>query len=88
SLRLHYARTLQLWLTRFLAVQDEVRLMFDERFVRMWTMYLRGSSAAFRGGDLDIHQMLVSKGNNNTLPRDWGYLYRSGAPLCWDGAED
>ncbi|MGL6070257.1 class I SAM-dependent methyltransferase, partial [Craterilacuibacter sp.] len=76
SLRLHYARTLQLWLTRFLAVQDEVRLMFDERFVRMWTMYLRGSSAAFRGGDLDIHQLLVSKGNNNALPRDWGYLYR------------
>lgn len=88
SLRLHYARTLQLWLSRFQAVQDEVQTMFDARFVRMWTMYLRGSSAAFRGGDLDIHQLLVSKGNNNTLPRDWGYLYDGAVPLCWDGATD
>ncbi|MCP9760258.1 class I SAM-dependent methyltransferase [Aquitalea sp. S1-19] len=83
SLRLHYARTLQCWLARYQAVCSEVVSMFDERFARMWTMYLRGSSAAFRGGDLDIHQMLVSKGNNNTLPRDWGYLYSGAAPLCW-----
>ncbi|NDV11432.1 SAM-dependent methyltransferase [Crenobacter caeni] len=88
SLRLHYAQTLQCWLKRYKAVTPQVLAMFDTRFERMWTMYLRGCSAAFRAGDLDIHQLLVSKGNNNTLPRDWGYLYGGGAPLDWAGAAD
>ena len=50
NLRLHYAKTLEHWLARFEAQEEQVRAMFDERFVRMWRLYLSGSIAAFRCG--------------------------------------
>jgi len=84
SLRLHYARTLEHWLERFNSEREAVRALFDEQFVRMWTLYLKGSAASFRSAGLDIHQLLLSKGLNNHLPRHWGHLYYEGeAPQRW-----
>jgi cyclopropane-fatty-acyl-phospholipid synthase len=55
---LHYARTLHHWRDRFLARLPEVRrLGFDERFIRMWELYLASCEAAFSVryvGDLQI----------------------------------
>ena len=48
NLRPHYARTCASWLQNFEAVADEVADMYDEEFVRMWRLYLAGSSAGFR----------------------------------------
>jgi len=76
SLRLHYARTLEHWLERFNGEHEAIRALFDERFIRMWTLYLKGSAASFRAADLDIHQFLLSKGLNNHLPQHWGHLYQ------------
>jgi cyclopropane-fatty-acyl-phospholipid synthase len=60
-LRLHYAETLKAWRARFEHNRDRVRAIYDERFCRMWDMYLVGSEIAFRRQDLIVFQMQLSK---------------------------
>lgn len=74
NLRRHYARTCAEWLERFERAADEVKRMFDERFVRMWRLYLAGSCAAFRAGDLQLFQVLFARPDKNDFPLtrvDW-----------------
>jgi cyclopropane-fatty-acyl-phospholipid synthase len=74
NLRLHYARTCADWLSNFEQVADQVGRMFDERFVRMWRLYLAASSATFDSGDLQLFQVVFARAENNTLPwtrDDW-----------------
>lgn len=79
SLRRHYARTLDEWWKRFERHVPEVTAMYDERFVRMWRLYLRGSYAAFAFGNLDLSQILFTKGLSDEIPMTREYLYsRSG----------
>lgn len=68
NLRMHYNRTLLCWEKNFREHIDEVRKMFDERFVRMWDMYLSSCAATFHNGVIDLHQILMTKGINNSLP--------------------
>lgn len=68
NLRLHYNRTLLCWRKNYLEHLEEVRQMFDERFVRMWDLYLAACAAAFHNGIIDLHQILMTKGINNDLP--------------------
>lgn len=68
NLRLHYARTLEHWLARFEAHRDTVAERFDERFVRMWRLYLAGSVAGFRTGSLQLFQVLFARGRSNAIP--------------------
>lgn len=68
NLRLHYNRTLLCWLANYHEHLDEVREKFDERFLRMWDMYLASCAATFHNGIIDLHQVLMSKGINNELP--------------------
>ncbi|WP_338608649.1 cyclopropane-fatty-acyl-phospholipid synthase family protein [Clostridium baratii] len=75
SLRLHYMKTLQEWVKNFEEHLEEEREMFDERFLRMWHIYLCSCAAAFHYWTIDIHQTLYSKGINNTLPLTREYLY-------------
>ena len=75
SLRLHYMKTLEDWCKNFMNHLDEERHMFDDEFLRMWHLYLATCAAAFHYWDIDIHQILFSKGINNTLPMTRKYLY-------------
>lgn len=68
DLRLHYNRTLLCWLANYRKNLNEIREKFDERFIRMWDMYLASCAATFHNGIIDLHQMLMSKGINNELP--------------------
>lgn len=68
NLRMHYNMTLLEWDKNFRAQLDKVRTMFDERFIRMWDLYLNGCAAGFYTGMMDLHQILVTKGVNNKLP--------------------
>jgi len=68
SLRMHYAMTLDRWHLNFTRRLDEVRDSFGEKFVRMWSLYLRGCAASFRVSGLNVYQLLFSKGLNNGLP--------------------
>ncbi|WP_338851226.1 class I SAM-dependent methyltransferase [Clostridium perfringens] len=75
SLRLHYMKTLEEWCKNFINHLNEERDMFDDEFLRMWHLYLATCAAAFHYWDIDIHQILFSKGINNTLPMTRKYLY-------------
>jgi cyclopropane-fatty-acyl-phospholipid synthase len=76
NLRTHYQMTLDHWSERFEANKDQITEMHGEEFVRMWRLYLRGCSASFREGVVEIHQVLVSNGNSNALPLTRDSLYR------------
>lgn len=67
NLRLHYNRTLRLWLENFETHREEVEQMFDKRFARMWELYLGSCAATFHNGIIDLHQILSTKGINNEL---------------------
>jgi cyclopropane-fatty-acyl-phospholipid synthase len=60
-LRLHYAQTLKAWRHRFEQNRDRLRAIYDERFCRMWEMYLTGSEIAFRRGGCMVFQMQLAK---------------------------
>ena len=68
NLRLHYNKTLLCWADNFHKHIEEERKMFDERFLRMWDMYLNACAATFHNGIIDIHQILLTKGINNDFP--------------------
>lgn len=61
-LRRHYQRTLEMWTDNFHKVLPEVRKMHDERFIRMWDLYLQACAAPFESGNIDVIQYLISKG--------------------------
>jgi cyclopropane-fatty-acyl-phospholipid synthase len=75
NLRLHYANTLDEWAKRFESNIQKIEAMFDARFVRMWRMFLNGSAAAFRWGDIRLYQVLFTNGLNNSLPMTREHLY-------------
>jgi cyclopropane-fatty-acyl-phospholipid synthase len=60
-LRLHYADTLKAWRERFLARRDEVAHLYDERFCRMWELYLVSSKMAFREEGMMVFQIQMTK---------------------------
>ena len=68
NLRLHYAQTLRHWLGLFEGASERVREMFDEKFVRMWRLYLAGSIAGFTTGTLQLFQVLFAPGESNEVP--------------------
>ncbi len=75
NLRLHYSQTLRHWLARFEGCVDQIRDRFDEKFVRMWRMYLAGSIAAFESGYLQLFQVVFSHAVSNNVMRTRHYLY-------------
>ena len=68
NLRLHYAETLRHWLDRFERQADVIRSRFDDRFVRMWRLYLASAQASFRSGDLQLFQVAFGRAADNTIP--------------------
>ena len=75
NLRLHYAQTLRDWLALFETATGRVREMFDEKFVRMWRMYLAGSIAGFTTGALQLFQVVFAPRDNNGVPMTREHLY-------------
>jgi cyclopropane-fatty-acyl-phospholipid synthase len=75
NLRLHYAQTLRHWLALFEGASARVREMFDEKFVRMWRMYLAGSIAGFTTGTLQLFQVVFAPRDNNDIPLTREYMY-------------
>jgi cyclopropane-fatty-acyl-phospholipid synthase len=85
NLRMHYAYTLDRWAAAFEKQLDQALRMFDERFVRMWRMYLHSSAATFRYGYLNLWQITFTKGLANDLPLTREHIYaealRPGNPV-------
>lgn len=68
SLRRHYNKTLLCWRTNFLEHRHKIESAYGKEFARMWDVYLSSCAATFNNGIIDIHQILMSNGVNNTLP--------------------
>ena len=68
SLRRHYYKTLMCWFNNFQNVRDEVIAARGEEFARMWDLYLCGCAVSFYIDNIDIHQILMTKGTKNDLP--------------------
>jgi cyclopropane-fatty-acyl-phospholipid synthase len=67
-LRLHYAKTLQVWADRFEANREKAKAMYDERFCRMWEFYLRGARYVFLYEHHVVWQIQLAK-DIYALPR-------------------
>jgi cyclopropane-fatty-acyl-phospholipid synthase len=76
NLRSHYALTLDEWLRRFENSLPEITKMYDEKFIRMWRLYLAGSISSFRDGESDLTQIVFTNGINDNLPLTREYLYK------------
>ena len=72
-LRLHYAETLKEWQKRFQTRRSQVAKLYDERFCRMWELYLAGSEMAFRYDGEVVYQIQIAK-RLDTLPGTRDYM--------------
>ena len=72
-LRLHYAETLRHWYERFHTVREAVAELYDERFCRMWELYLKGCEIGFRLQRLTVFQIQLTK-QLETLPLTRDYM--------------
>ncbi len=80
NLRPHYARTCAAWLQNFESVAGDIEKTYGKPFVRMWRLYLAGSSAGFQSGTLQLYQVLFTPYGNNKVPwtREYQYLENAG----------
>lgn len=72
-LRLHYAKTLRAWRERFLKNRANALKIYDERFCRMWELYLAISELGFRNQGLMVFQLQLTK-NLHALPLTRDYM--------------
>ncbi len=57
-----YDRTLMAWYARFLAAWPEIADNYSERFKRMFSYYLNACAGAFRSRDIQLWQVVFSRG--------------------------
>tara|TARA_R110002126_G_scaffold155833_3_gene303026 strand:- start:35840 stop:37141 length:1302 start_codon:yes stop_codon:yes gene_type:complete len=76
-LRFHYAETLKAWRSRFLDHWDEAKVLYDERFCRMWDFYLASSEASFRWQDLEVFQIQLAH-RMDAVPMTRDYIGKNG----------
>jgi cyclopropane-fatty-acyl-phospholipid synthase len=82
-LRLHYAQTLKRWREKFLANWDKAKAIYDERFCRMWDVYLVGTELFFTHQGGFIFQIQIAKEQTAVpLTRDYIYEAEHGLPLA------
>lgn len=65
NLKPHYAETMKRWAINFTKNREKIASLgatYDERFLRMWYLYLQSFEASFRYGSLHVHQILFYKG--------------------------
>jgi cyclopropane-fatty-acyl-phospholipid synthase len=74
-LRLHYAETLRHWRLRFLREREAIAALYDERFCRMWEVYLCLSELAFRYLNCMVFQLQLAK-RVDAAPLTRDYIYR------------
>jgi cyclopropane-fatty-acyl-phospholipid synthase len=79
NLRLHYAETLRHWYARFEDHAEQIRAMYDEDFLRAWSLYLAGSQASFSTGWLQLFQVLFNRAHSNKLARSREFMYPADA---------
>ncbi|MFE4106274.1 class I SAM-dependent methyltransferase [Almyronema epifaneia] len=80
NLKPHYAETLKKWAENFTQNKAQVASLakaYDERFLRMWYLYLQSFEAAFRDGSLHVYQLLFYKDKQWRLPNVLNYSLKT-----------
>jgi cyclopropane-fatty-acyl-phospholipid synthase len=72
----HYAITLERWRHNYEKHKTKVIGMYDERFYRMWQLYLIGAMMTFKVGNSSLSQWTFKKGQDPQWPLTREYLYR------------
>ncbi|PSB13176.1 methyltransferase [filamentous cyanobacterium CCP2] len=65
NLKPHYAETMKRWSQNLTSNRTKIASLdpiYDERFLRMWYLYLQSFEASFRYGGLHVYQLLFYKG--------------------------
>ena len=75
SLILHYDKTLEAWLERFLKNREKAKRMYSEKFCKMWEFYLASCSAAFKYRDLLVYQLQLVKDFQSLPNNRRDYIY-------------
>jgi len=75
NLRSHYARTLELWLDGFEQSWEKVVQLLGIETARAWRLYLAGSIAAFRAGNLQLFQLVFAGAKCRKIPWTRAHLY-------------
>ena len=78
--RLHYAETLKAWRDRFNARRGEALELYDDRFCRMWELYLAMSEIAFRKQNMMVFQIQITK-SQGVVPITRNYIAEREAKL-------
>jgi len=81
NIRMHYAKTLEHWLSRFEVNAGRISQMFDANFVRAWRLYLAGSLASFRVGALQLFQIVFAGAQCQQIPWTRAHLYEEPLPV-------
>lgn len=84
NLRAHYALTLAHWRTRYERAVAAGRVGFDQRFRRMWRLYLAGSESSFRTGWLQLFQVVLAPSGSQAVPWTRDALYSGEEGLTWN----
>jgi cyclopropane-fatty-acyl-phospholipid synthase len=72
----HYGMTIERWLANFERHKARVIAMYDERFYRMWRLYLIGAMMTFKTGNASLSQWTFKNGKDPTWPLTRRYLYK------------
>ena len=73
NLRIHYSRTLNCWYQRFLKNRNKIKDLYDERFCRMWELYLLGCEMVFKDQRITVLQIQLTR-EIDTLPITRNYM--------------
>jgi cyclopropane-fatty-acyl-phospholipid synthase len=73
-LRLHYAETLRHWRRRFDANRDTIAALYDERFCRLFELYLAGSEFSFRHLNHMVWQLQLAR-HQSAVPLTRDYMF-------------
>ena len=84
--RVHYAKTLEEWRHRFAAVRSEAVDMYDERFARMWELYLSSCECVFSHGASMVFQIQLGR-ERDAVPLQRDYIASAKAALAEREAE-
>ena len=72
-LRLHYAKTLHEWRKRFTKNREKAVALYDDRFYRMWELYLTSAEMGFRHDGIAVYQIQLAK-KKDTVPLTRDYI--------------
>ena len=82
-LRIHYAKTIRCWYANCVANKEAIVEMFDERFFRMWTLYLAGAATVFEYGGMCNFQIQYAR-DRNAVPLTRDYMRDAETKLLSD----